>query len=525
MSTTDANTYRRYEAACPQCGAPVRFASAASAFAVCSYCQSTLSRDGEQIARIGQVSELIDDHSPVQIGASGVHAGLPFTALGRVQYRYEDGAWSEWALLFDNGRWAWLAEDNGRHVMAIDQPPLEPSEWAIVKATVGERVTLRGQAWQVASRVRATLGSAQGELPQIPRFSDCLVIELRSADQRVCSIVHGLDERKQPFSTVSLAQPVTFTDLKWQGLKTESQASTQATSHECPNCGAALTPHLDSTRTIVCGQCHSVVDIKPEVGEALVLYRQQQGGVDGLQCQIALGSSSKPIALGGPAVSWQVLGYAERQTLGGDDTEFWREYLLHHPSQGFAFLVDANDGWSYATPITGVPVVDGKGAVLGGKRFQELYRYRAETTYVLGEFYWRLGQGERSQHIDYATLSGRGQRLNFERTEQEQVWSAGESLTSRQVAEAFGLSPEAAKRQEPASAGSPRLVWIVVIIVVLLLLLMLSKCGSDSSRCNSLAQEFGTDSPQYRSCLSSRSSGGHGFGGSWGGSGGGGGHK
>mgnify|MGYP003349589166 CR=1 FL=1 len=34
----------------------------------------------------------------------------------------------------------------------------------------------------------------------------------------------------------------TFTDLKWQGLKTESQASTQATSHECPNCGAALTP-------------------------------------------------------------------------------------------------------------------------------------------------------------------------------------------------------------------------------------------------------------------------------------------
>ena len=58
-------------AACPNCGAPVEFASAASASAVCSFCRSTLVRDGEALRRIGASAELFDDHSPLQLGASG----------------------------------------------------------------------------------------------------------------------------------------------------------------------------------------------------------------------------------------------------------------------------------------------------------------------------------------------------------------------------------------------------------------------------------------------------------------------
>ena len=144
---------------------------------------------------------------------------------------------------------------------------------------------------------------------------------------------------------------------------------------------------------------------------------------------------------------WQVLGYAERQTLGGDDTSSGAVPPCITPARASPSLVDANDGWSYATPITGVPVVDGKGAVLGGKRFKS-----STATAPRPPMCWASSAGawgKAGQHIDYATLSGRGQRLNFERTEQEQVWSAGESLTSRQVAEAFGLSP-------PPSAKSPR---------------------------------------------------------------------
>ena len=44
---------RRWQAACPNCGAPVEFASAASASAVCSFCRSTLLRDGDVLRKIG----------------------------------------------------------------------------------------------------------------------------------------------------------------------------------------------------------------------------------------------------------------------------------------------------------------------------------------------------------------------------------------------------------------------------------------------------------------------------------------
>ena len=115
--------------------------------------------------------------------------------------------------------------------------------------------------------------------------------------------------------------------------------------------------------------------------------------------------------------------------------------------------------------------------------------------------------------------------LRGERTADEQVWSAGDRLTSRQVAEAFGLGADVARRDGPAA--TPRMTfWIIALVVFILLVMMLSQCQSNRSRCDNLAQEFGQDSAQYRSCLSSRSSGGHGYGGSWGGSGsGGGGHK
>jgi Domain of unknown function (DUF4178) len=95
---------RAYRAACPSCGAPVEFRSAASASAVCSFCRSTLVRDGDALQRIGVSSELFDDHSPLQLGAAGTLQGLAFTIVGRLQYGYAAGTWNEWHALFDNGR-------------------------------------------------------------------------------------------------------------------------------------------------------------------------------------------------------------------------------------------------------------------------------------------------------------------------------------------------------------------------------------------------------------------------------------
>ena len=147
---TDSNPQRSYRAACPNCGAPVEFRSPASAFAVCSFCRSTLVRDGEALRRIGQSAELFDDHSPLQLGAGGTHQGAAFTLVGRLQYRYKDGTWNEWHALFDSGKSGWLSEDNGRYVMAFDAP-LAGAPPAAESLTPGQQQVIDGQGWTVAS--------------------------------------------------------------------------------------------------------------------------------------------------------------------------------------------------------------------------------------------------------------------------------------------------------------------------------------------------------------------------------------
>src|SRR4051812_22996462 len=92
---------RKYVAPCPGCGAPVEFRSAQSTYAVCSYCNSTVVRDGETLSRVGKMAELFEDHSPLQLMAAGRWQGKTFTVVGRLQYRSSSGAWTEWNALFD----------------------------------------------------------------------------------------------------------------------------------------------------------------------------------------------------------------------------------------------------------------------------------------------------------------------------------------------------------------------------------------------------------------------------------------
>ena len=72
----------------------------ATPFAVCGFCRSVVVRSGDELRKIGESAEIFDDHSPLQLGASGKHQGAPFTLVGRLQYRYAEGTWNEWHALF-----------------------------------------------------------------------------------------------------------------------------------------------------------------------------------------------------------------------------------------------------------------------------------------------------------------------------------------------------------------------------------------------------------------------------------------
>ncbi len=533
MATTPGTPQRAYRAACPNCGAPVEFASAASASAVCGFCRSTLVRTGDALLRIGTSAELFDDHSPLQLGAGGKHQGLAFTLVGRLQYGYDGGTWNEWHALFDNGRSGWLSEDNGAYVFAFEAP-LPRDVPAIDALVAGERVLADGRAWDVASVAKARLVAAQGELPRPPQLhGEFLVADLRNGADEVAT----LDASDPGVPAWSVGRPVLLAALAMQGLAAEVKEKTLgARGIQCPNCGNGLEIKLASTKSVSCGQCSAVVDVSAGVGGELEHYTQNNSGEAGRGPQIPLGASGR-LALGtAEPQPWQVVGYQERCDIpepGSDDeTTFWREYLLYNRELGFAFLVDAEDGWSWVRPITGAPQVKGDRAQHKGAGYQKKYGYNAQVTWVQGEFYWRVVRGERAHVTDYLGTGGDNKkRLSRERTGSEVVWSAGAVLDAAVVADAFGLPPgerAAMQRDVSPTSGSKKTslnTIVTTVVIVIIIIMLLSECdGGD--RCDQVRQSFGPNSNEYQQCLAQRGSGGgvRTGGGSYGG-GSGGGHK
>ena len=96
------------------------------------------------------------------------------------------------------------------------------------------------------------------------------------------------------------------------GLAESSEKTLKARGVECPGCGTALEVKLSTTQSIVCHNCHAVVDVSQGVGGDLAHYAQANGS----EPQIPLGSVGTLAFALKPgdkkALPWQVVGYAER---------------------------------------------------------------------------------------------------------------------------------------------------------------------------------------------------------------------
>ena len=485
---TDA-PQRHYRALCPSCGAPVEFRSAAAPYAVCGYCRSTVVREGRQLRRIGQMAELFDDHSPLQRMASGRIAldgkDLPFTLIGRLQYKSEAGVWAEWIAALDDGRTATLGEDNGAYVFtqadsAAKVPPDLPQQAA------GSTVQLDGQPWVVAFSGAAQLIAAEGELPKLPALGQAFdLVELRSEDGQVLSIDYG---HRPP--QIERGRAVRLEDLQLKGLKDESvREDSGGRQFNCPHCGAPVTVRLDSSKSCTCPSCHSLIDLSAGIGGELKAVEQSVHA----KPLIPLGSTGQL-----QGASWQVVGFQRRigQEPGDDETFAWSEYLLYNRERGFAFLVDAEDGWSLVHTATGAPRIaaDRKSAKYLGQTYTLQSTYEATTTEVLGEFYWPVQSGQKTENHDYANGIN---LLSTERGAGEVTTSVGSKVAGTLVAEAFGLAAgkDAFERQSVgpfvASKGVGCMTIIVIIALFFAIAFIMDSCSGSSGYSRSSGGSFG----------------------------------
>jgi hypothetical protein len=154
-------------ALCPSCGAPIVFHWSSSVQTTCPHCKSILIRTDVNIERVGVVSDLPPDSSPIQIGTSGVFENRAFTVAGRIIYDYDEGSWNEWHVMMNpagsGAGSAWLSDAQSQYAVtfAFGADPLP----ALAAVHLGDRFAWNKTEFAATAITQARYRGVEGELP------------------------------------------------------------------------------------------------------------------------------------------------------------------------------------------------------------------------------------------------------------------------------------------------------------------------------------------------------------------------
>ncbi|MFV0623311.1 DUF4178 domain-containing protein [Sphingomonas sp. ac-8] len=206
---------------CPNCGASVAFRSAALPNVVCDYCRSVIVRTDDGIGVVGTQAALPFDVSPIQRGTRGRFDDRAFEVIGRVRWRWSDGAWNEWLCLFGQDEHGWLGEAMGQFMMTFERPMQDvrsPKLRRIASggdAIPGTRVDVGKRAYAVGDAREVTCIAAEGELPfKAPPGWRLYSVDLRSTDGSVATL-----QREASGTSFYEGRYVTLADLHATDLR------------------------------------------------------------------------------------------------------------------------------------------------------------------------------------------------------------------------------------------------------------------------------------------------------------------
>jgi hypothetical protein len=458
------------EVACPGCGAPIVFRLGSATVTVCQYCHSVVARGDRKIEDLGKIAYLADTDSALAVGLKGTYQGGSFEVLGAARLGHEaGGVWDEWYLSFDDGRWGWLAEAQGRFYITFAVPVKGREKLPAYEALpLGERIRLRqGEPpMVVAEKGIARPIGAKGEIPyRLVPNQDYQYADLSGPGGRFAT----LDYSDVPPS-VYLGCEIPLDDL-------HLPHTPEAVEHEprqvegvhltCPKCGGSLELRApDKTERVGCPFCGALLDASQ--GQLRLLHT-----LDGplKKLPLAIGTTGK---LGG--VEYTVIGFLMRG-VKFDVWYYWHEYLLYNPQLGFRWLECSDHHWNFIEPLPpGTVQMDGKSPVFAGRRFRWFQQATAEVKMVLGEFYWKVAVGEKVTVSDFVrppealsreiTIVGKGSG--------EVSWSRATYLPVHEVEQAFGLKnplprPSTVGPNEPFPYKGIYPYWAVFLALAILL--------------------------------------------------------
>lgn len=457
-------------ASCPSCGAPVVFKSAASIFAVCEYCQSTLVRHDQVLEDIGKMAALVEDRSPLQLGAEGSYKGVHFALIGRIQLKYSQGLWNEWHLLFDDMRTGWLSEAAGEYVLTFAQfvPDALP---AFDDLQIGQRFVLASQTWTVSNLENAECVAGQGELP----FKVGAGYPVPAVDLRNGANFATLDYSETP-PLMFIGEAVDFKSLKMANLRDGmalSDKAVEARVFRCPSCGSPMAARSKEILAVGCASCGAVVDTADQ--NYKILSKALGNRDEKYVPRLPLGSKGrledKPV---------EVIGFLVKQTKIEGIEYDWREYLLAAENGTYRWLTEYNGHWNIADVLSKPPAQSGSMELAdirwGGETFKHFSTTpTAQVIQVAGEFTWRVRRGESNRVVDYVAPP---LMLSRESSNKDLSWSQGRYVLPAVIEAAFKLpgklpEPIGVFANQPNPWGDThqricRLFWKLALLAIVL---------------------------------------------------------
>jgi hypothetical protein len=400
---------------------------------VCGHCRAAVVRTDRGVESLGRVADLAPSQSPLRLWLEGRFEKLGFMIVGRAQLRHEaGGTWEEWYAKFDDARWGWIAEAQGRFYVTFetgvagelpDFDDLEP----------GERLALEdGVVYTVGEKGEAELLGCEGEIPY--RFvpgAHYLFADVADGTGRFGTIDYG-DPVDEGAPTVYLGRQVTLAALGWANLAAEARPAQAIASGRlaCPSCGGSVELRAPGqTLRLACPYCEALLDVTHGTLQLLAVREGPSRG----RPLFALGST----AVFGD-VRYTLIGFVRRHAHTPWGRFPFDEYLLYEPKVGFRWLVESDGHWSFVTtlPVGAVSGYQGDPTVAyRGVTFKQFQSCPLEVTAVYGEVYWKVAVGETVFGSDYVAPPA---MLSCEQGANELNWSLGAYLTRDEVTRAFG---------------------------------------------------------------------------------------
>lgn len=386
---------------------------------------------GASVERLGEMAALPPDQSPLQCGSRGVWNGTPFELIGRIRVEWTGGSWTEWWAEFADGQSGWIAETQGFFAVSFPRESREPLPAAEDLPAEG-MVQLAGKFHTIIDVKSVTCLAGEGALPfAAPPGITRQSVDFMAEDGAFATLDYFPGSPPELFTgTYATFASLQFSNLRpvpgWDGEVAQTRHATTALN--CPGCGAPVVLRASGlTMAAVCGSCGGVIDTANPNAQ---LIQEADKKVRAIRPLIEIGRRGQFFG-----AEYEVIGMLARF----DGYSKWSEYLLFNPWQGFRWLVTYNGHWSFIERLLEIPKTGiRKASLRDGRKFGHFASANTQVVAVLGEFFWKVERGEKSELNDFIAPPF---ILSAERYPglQEVTWSLGEYVDPASVASAFGL--------------------------------------------------------------------------------------